>query len=306
MHGRVKAFLESGLVASGVARLARRRFQGRTLILAYHNIVPAGLSPVGESSLHLPEEVFTAQLDALLRTHDVVPLSSILGHRPLPARRPRVVITFDDAYRGAVTAGIRALARRGLPATVFVCPGFVGSRENTFWWDSLCRHGSAGLSEGDRHEALTTHQGDDTAVRRWALSSGYGTQPVPWYASVASEKDLEAAVRSAGITLGSHSWSHRNLAALDAQRLADELARPLQWLRARFHPVEEVLAYPYGLASPAVERATAAAGYRAGLRISGGWIRDHAPTPYATPRLNVPAGLSPNGFALRVSGILVQ
>ena len=44
----------------GPATIARRRMTGRTLILAWHNIVPPGASPGGDRSLHLPLTDFQA------------------------------------------------------------------------------------------------------------------------------------------------------------------------------------------------------------------------------------------------------
>jgi hypothetical protein len=58
-------------------------------------------------------------------------------------------------------------------------------------------------------------------------------------------------------------------------------------LRERFDRIDEVLAYPYGLASPGVQRAAVDAGYRAGVRISGGWLRDVATEPYTIPALTL-------------------
>jgi peptidoglycan/xylan/chitin deacetylase (PgdA/CDA1 family) len=118
-----------------------------------------------------------------------------------------------------------------------------------------------------------------------------------------SSRSRRAAGRP-GITLASHTWSHPNLAALAAAELEDELQRPLAWLRERFTGVLPFISYPYGLSSPAVERAAADAGYEAALRIDGGWLRDGSVNRYAIPRLNVPSGISDAGFRLRCSGVL--
>jgi peptidoglycan/xylan/chitin deacetylase (PgdA/CDA1 family) len=104
--------------------------------------------------------------------------------------------------------------------------------------------------------------------------------------------------------LASHTWSHPNLAALEPAELTAELTRPLAWLRDGFPEPLAVLAYPYGRSSPQVEAAAAAAGYRAALRIDGGWLRSGRGRTHALPRLNVPSGLSLQGFRLRTAGLL--
>jgi peptidoglycan/xylan/chitin deacetylase (PgdA/CDA1 family) len=297
-----KQIAEAGLVHSGAGAAVRRRRRGDVLVLAYHNVVPAGEQPAGDASLHLPRHRFAAQLDALQRTHDVVPLDAVLSEPVRPTRRPRVVITFDDAYRGAVTAGIEELAARQMPATIFVAPGFLDG--GSFWWDVISGQSGAGLPDSVRMYALEALGGRDEAVRAWARESGLTVNAVPGHARGASIEELRAAVRHDGITLGSHTWSHPNLTRTSPSDLPAELARPLEWLRQNFDRVIPWLAYPYGLTSPAVERAAAESGYVAALRVSGGWLGPRRDRPFALPRLNVPAGLTLHGFRLRTSGLL--
>ena len=108
------------------------------------------------------------------------------------------------------------------------------------------------------------------------------------------------------LTLGSHSWGHPNLTCLSGQDLQDELTQPIRWLRDRW-PGRSIpwLAYPYGLESQGVRLAASTAGYRGGLRVTGGWSRDEG-NPFAFPRLNVSSGLSLNGFRARLAGFLIQ
>ena len=298
----MKRVLELGLARGGPALVARKLAAGRTVVLAYHNVLPDGAPAVGERSLHLPRRRFAAQLDVLRRTHDIVPLATVAERSPSGAR-PRAAITFDDAYRGAVTAGVAEVVTRGLPATVFVAPAFVGGR--TFWWDALADPDSGVMAEALHDEALERLAGDDAAVRAWAPGAGLRETPVPDHARVADERELLAAASLPGVTLASHSWSHPNLALLDSDALREQLTRPLEWLRQRF-PAAVIpwLAYPYGISSPEVETAAARAGYRAALRVNGDWLAAGSAPVYAMPRLNVPAGMTIDGFVLRTSGVI--
>lgn len=299
----LKAAVERGLVSSGLPTISRRARRRDVLVLAYHNIVPTGVEVGGDSSLHLTEALFATHLDALQDTHEVVPLQVVVTGDEAAGDRPRAVITFDDAYRGAVTVGIRELVRRALPATVFVAPAFVG---RFFWWDVMTPAGAAGPSESLRKRALDECRGMDNAVRQIGQRSGDHASMLPADAACASEEELLAVSKQPGITLASHSWSHPNLVRLGATELDEELTRPLDWLGARFDSVLPVLAYPYGLASPAVEAAAARAGYQAALLVSGGWTSSRPRNPFAVPRLNVPAGLSRDGFLLRTAGLVWQ
>jgi peptidoglycan/xylan/chitin deacetylase (PgdA/CDA1 family) len=285
------------------APLARRFRRQRLLVLAYHNIVPDGERARGDPSLHLAQREFAHQLDLLARTHDVVSIADVLLARS--TGRPRAVITFDDAYRGAVTAGVAELTRRNLPATIFVAPAFVDGA--SFWWDVLASAGGGGLAPELRAHALHELAGRDAAVRGWAERLGRPAQSVPQHQTVASEAELAQAVASGRITLGSHTWSHANLARLGSAELELELTRPLQWLKSRFTAVVPWLSYPYGIRSPEVEQATARAGYEGGFLISGGWLPGPVSTArFALPRVNVPAGISLAGFELRISGLITR
>lgn len=299
MRRHLKQLAELGLVWSGVPRVALAGHRHRTLILMYHDIVPLGESPAGDVSLHLPQELFSEQLDALARTHDVVPLADVLTIAATRAKRPRVAITFDDAYRGALIAGVPELARRGMPATIFVPPGLLGERR--FWWDVLAASSGGVIDPALRDRALNEWRGEGDVILQAVHSAGDAGLPV--YASSATESELASVAAIPGITFGSHTWSHPNLAALDAQRLAAELRRPLEWLRERYERVLPALAYPYGLQSAAVQRAASAAGYATAFCVDGGWLVEPL-SPYAMPRLDVPAAVSKAGFRLRVSGFL--
>ena len=156
MRRGLKHLVERGLVWSGAPRAALVSHRSRTLILAYHAIVPTDESPAGDASLHLPQAKFAAQLDALARTHDVVPLADALAPPLASTTRPRVAVTFDDAYQGAVRAGVLELVRRGMPATIFVPPGLLGGQR--FWWDVLAPANGGELEDRKSTRLNSSHK----------------------------------------------------------------------------------------------------------------------------------------------------
>lgn len=293
----LKARAERMLASRTAGRLARARVRDKRLILAYHGIRPSSVAPVGDGALFVDEKSFTTQLDVLREVADVAPLNEI----DLPGDgRPRVAITFDDAYQGAVTIGVAALVKRGLPATIFVAPARLHG--HVFWWDALARE--ALLDDMVREHAVNVLSGSDEAIRDWARDLSLPScDTLPPYARSASMADLRAATRAPGITVASHSWSHANLAALDDASLRMETEWPLEWLRAQFGDrAIPWLAYPYGLESPAARRAAERAAYEGAVCILGGWHRPGEVSRYARPRLHVPAGLSAAGLRARLTG----
>ena len=304
MAGGWKRLAELALARGGAARVAERRNRPSVLILAYHNIVPRGEHVVGDISLHIDQQAFADQLDFVLERHKIIPLTSALEHGA-DSHRPRVVITFDDAYSGTMTAGIEELKKRGLPATIFVPPGLLGSQG--FWWDVLAAGGKDPPLLSDlRTHALLRLQGRGDEILDWASRQQLPTQSLPEHARPIAEEALLTERFPDHITFGAHTWSHPNLAVLASEDVADELERSHKWLKNRCANYVNWLAYPYGLHSPEV-LVLADTMYKGALLITGGQaIRRGEPThaQVRTPRVNVPRGLTLDGLALRLSGVL--
>jgi peptidoglycan/xylan/chitin deacetylase (PgdA/CDA1 family) len=296
----VKVLGESLLGSAASLAFARRRLRGRRLILSYHNVIAheAGVA-IGDSSLHLSLRRFGEQLDSIAEAGFTV--VGIDAPRPDALAAPEVAITFDDAYAGAISLGVPELARRALPATIFVAPGILGMPAP--WWDRLALAPAGAIPASIRDRALGELAGDTArvleaaAAHRWALQ-----EPRPEF-RIASEQELTQAVAvHPALTLGAHSWSHANLARLEAAALQRELDRPLAWLRTRF-PARTVdwIAYPYGLETRDVRAAAAQAGYRGAFRVTGGWSSP-ADDAQGLPRCNVTPGISAAGFRARLAG----
>lgn len=302
MNPAFKHFAERALVGSGAGAVARRRLRTRTLILAYHNVFPDGAPLSGDRSLHLPRREFARQLDHVAQCFEVVPLealaSALVDERPRD--RPRVIITFDDAYAGALTDGLDELAKRRMPATIFVAPALLGVVP---WWDTLAEDYGGAVPATVRNHALDILHGRGESVLESHLRHGRNVRSHPHLPRIGTEAQLARAAAQPGISWGSHTWSHANLRSLPPEEMERQLTRPLEWLRARFSNVVSWVSYPYGLFATEVEIAAKRTGHTGALRIDGGWIRhSHAPM-YSLPRLNIPSGISIDGFRLRLAGL---
>ncbi len=300
----LKPTIEAIMSSRAVSRMARVRLRDQVLILGYHNVVPDEVHIEGDQSLHLPVSSFARQLDLLSESADVVPLSEVLAGSwsSTHSSRPKVAITFDDAYCGAVAVGVPELRRRSLPATIFVTPGLLGNQ--TFWWDSVRSPRGGPLTDTIRRHALCHLKGQGSLIESWGFSQGLPIAPANPYARSASESELRLNCDHPEITLGSHTWSHPNLTEMTDEELRCELVRPKEWLESRFNNTIPWLTYPYGCSNRRVEEAARDAGYHAALLIEGRWFEPMKSNPFALPRVNIPAGLSTEGFAARLSGFL--
>lgn len=300
VRSRVKGVVEAMLSRGYSSTLGSRVMAGRTLVLAYHNVLPDDTDLRGDMSLHMPRPTFAEHLDLLMERCDVIPLEQMQAE-PRSSARPRVVVTFDDAYFGAVNLGIAELTRRRLPATIFVAPGLLG--QSSLWWDELAAGLSSGEFEAYRAGWLAELEGDSDRIREAAAALRTASALRIDCVRTATEDELAWAAQQPGITVAAHSWSHPNLSRVSPQRLQQELRTPLDWLQSRYRSFIPWLAYPYGLYSADVVQQAMRAGYRGAFAGGGGWMPRKPRAMHELPRLNVPRGLTLDGFAVKLGGL---
>ena len=154
-------------------------------------------------------EQFDLHLQWLGENCEVVPFRSVVERaRRRSGSRPVVAITFDDGYDDNHEHALPALVRRGLTATFFVTVGLV-----------------------ERDPAVT----ERFERLRYPSST---VSPMSW----SQVKEL----RAAGMDVGSHTWSHPNLARLTDPAAAEELARSRAVTEDRLGEAVTQLAYPFG------------------------------------------------------------
>lgn len=299
MRSIIRSAAEALLVESGATRLSAWGFRRRTLVLAYHNVVGAGDIAVGDKSLHLDFDQFRRQLDLLEKIGTVVPLESLETPSESGAK-PRFVITFDDAYRGAIDLALPELRARGLPSTVFVPPGLLGCE--SFWWDAVP------VSGWEHPELFGELRGEDAPIRAWAEARGLQLAEMPRLQGAASLEELAQAMTDDLVTLGCHTWDHPNLTELTSSEMQLQMSRTLEWLEESDLPWVRWISYPYGKTSEEVRRVADSLDFRGGLRIDGGWISstpatNTRPGRLDLPRVNIPAGFSERGFRILITGM---
>jgi peptidoglycan/xylan/chitin deacetylase (PgdA/CDA1 family) len=276
-----------------------RRRRGAA-IFAFHNVVTDdGVPARCDTSLHITLSAFQDYLAVIADGYTVVPLAEIADR----VQRRRAIdglaaLTFDDAYRGVLVHALPAIARRQLPSTVFVVSGAAAAPE-PFWWDLL--GGNGGVPAPMRAQALGQLRGDQAAV---LAAHPVSDQTMPTALLPATWREVRSAARD-GVAIGSHSVSHRNLAALDPQGMREELERARAEIGAATGVPPAEVSYPYGLHNAAVLDAARRAGYTAGVTMRFG-LATRDDDPLALPRINVPAGISVPALECWAAGIRLR
>jgi len=253
--------------------LRGRHAARRGLILLYHRLTRPAVDPWG---LSVSPERFSEHLSVLRRRAEVVPLSTLISSLQTgdPAAETLAVVTFDDGYADNLTHAAPVLEEHGVPATVFVVSGYVGSGES-FWWDRLDHALLAtrdlperidlelegfeadwrpGAGENERRAAHTEAwkllralppPRRDEAVARIAaacgLSSDHGCRPL-------SRDELRELDRLPTVEIGAHTASHPVLAQLEHAEQRREILGGKRDLEGMLgHPVQ-LFSYPHGQA----------------------------------------------------------
>jgi peptidoglycan/xylan/chitin deacetylase (PgdA/CDA1 family) len=263
--------------------------------LAYHGVRGVNAPREGERTLHLDEMQFERQLMLLREVADVVSLPELLSSEGTSDRL--IAITFDDAYASAVSNGVSRCVAIGMPCTIFVAPALLGLVPR---WDILANQGD--WTSDRRSDFLRVEACGDTAL---------GVPPCPETENLrlATATELQRVVlNSELVTIGNHSFTHRNLGVLSREAAHNDLSDAARWLRNFAGPQYiPVVAYPFGIPpkDPKI-MAEIESEEVFGLLVSGGWIRrGMALQKTSVPRWNVPADISINGFRARTLGRLM-
>jgi peptidoglycan/xylan/chitin deacetylase (PgdA/CDA1 family) len=156
-------------------------------------------------------DLFRRQLDWLGEHCDVVTLDELLAKARSDERseRPAVAVTFDDGYQDNFTYATPLLADAGMTATFFITAGLV--------------------------------ERDPAVIQRMKELRGVGEDSVR-----AMSWEQVGELAAAGYTVGSHTYSHPNLARLDQARAADDIERGKALLEMHIEQPVRHFAYPFG------------------------------------------------------------
>lgn len=245
----------------------------------YHSISSGRPDPW---DLCVDPDLFAEQLQILADCFRVVSLAEL--RRTLAAGGPlsrAVVITFDDGYRDNLLVAKPLLEGLGIPATVFVTTGYVGSGRD-FWWDELeafCA--SAGVASGELWQELKTTTHEERAERLDALWASIDT-PRPESSLPLSPSELERLAEGGLVALGAHTLTHPHLSSLPVPAQRNEIGASKAYLaEIAGRPVND-FSYPHGDFSQETLALVQSAGFETAC------TTDSTPVTRTTSRFELP------------------
>ncbi len=263
---------------------------------------------VGDSDY--PASAFEEQLQFLTANFDIATLCDAvtrLRAGEVPTGR-EIVLTFDDGLRNNATVVAPLLARYGVPATFFLCPGLID--DEAWLWSAECRARLGTLKSEELIELrsalhapvwedASTEETIETSVK-WMKSLTREDreraehrirQATPSWVPTADERiahdmmswsDVESLDQEL-ITIGAHTVNHPTLTTLDDEELRFEVAECRKILEEHIGRDVEYFCYPNGIEDDRV-RAVAAATYTAAVTVEVGPV-EAEPDLYRLPRI---------------------
>ncbi len=322
MKGRLRSLLAPVLLAGGYGDQVLRRARDRAVILMYHRVVDGDGSDGGARTAR---DRFEAQMRYVRDRMTPVPLSQLVDSlatgRPLPANA--AVVTFDDGYEDNHQHAFPILRALGVPATVFITTGHVGTRR-AFWWDQvagiLARTAAPALDLGPLGVAVASVAGArrvlplGTEADRAAaaaevigLLKGPGRRRVPEAVAVLADSlgvapdavrgpamlswDQVREMHAGGVEFGAHTVTHRDLATLRPAEVRYEIDASRRAIEGRLGAPVTTLAYPYGQAANFTDDVEAIAkqlGFR-GVCLATAGVVSRRTSVFRLPRVSMSA-----------------
>jgi peptidoglycan/xylan/chitin deacetylase (PgdA/CDA1 family) len=288
---RLKEWL---LVSAGTAR---NLLDAPVLVLLYHRVTSLSRDP---QSLAVKPENFRRQLEWLKSRYAVLRFEDDWR----TARRPAVVVTFDDGYADNAREALPIAEEAGVPVTFFVSTGSIGTRHE-FWWDEIERCLESApwtarqlelpvdararvfptatpedrralyealhpllkvMSIASREKALAT-------LRAWATVAECGRES---HRPLAVD-ELRRLAASPWTTIGAHSVNHAPLARLPEAAQREEIETSRTQLEEWTGRPVQVFSYPFGGRLDYDRRSVALcrdAGFKkAAINVPGSWHR---------------------------------
>jgi peptidoglycan/xylan/chitin deacetylase (PgdA/CDA1 family) len=332
MRRRLGAGLERTGMLSAALRLRKHTPSPWLPVITYHRFASAehAVGGAGTSSVldddvaDATAETFDRQISLLARWFTVLDLDDVLALPPGKLFPPNpVLVTFDDGYKDGLEVALPILRRHGVKATFFVATDYVDQRK-LFWWDRIHMIVKSSAKESMdltypshlRFHLRTDRERMSAAARltrlvkdEWELdldrfidelseacgaSVGLAEERRMAEALLMTWDDLRA-LRDGGMSVQSHTRSHRTLQTVPLRRLRDELGGSREILEQELGDRVQAVAYPVGKrlgSAPDIRSAVLAAGYQLGFSndsgVNNAWSFDRLDARRFSLDLNLP------------------
>ncbi len=304
----------------------RKRTTPKFVILSYHRVGTSGIPLYCQ----LAPKLFEAQMKYLRANYPILSITDIHERLRCPTgAQMGVAVTFDDGYLDTYTEAYPILKRYDIPATIYVVAGFVETGR-VGWYDRLfllLRHYPFDKLDLLLDRPRRFELGSEQSRRRAAEKIVAFLRAVPDHKRVEICQQLEGMVqmseqelagrmmswdqvremRSAGMSFGSHTMTHRVLSQLKVEDREYELSASKVLIEDRIGGPVEDFAYPFGKRADygPTARELQSFGYRSAVTAESGANRPSA-SLYELRRMSTGGEESMPHFMLRINRLLLM
>jgi peptidoglycan/xylan/chitin deacetylase (PgdA/CDA1 family) len=322
----VQASKDIGLL-SAYRSIRSRLVPQQVAILAYHRIDRATNYPW--SGTPVAPEVFELEMKYLRQRYRIISLedlgTTLIESKPLPPST--AVVTVDDGYRDAYLNAYPILKKYGIPATVFLATGYIGTGD-LFWCDKVWYIiWKTGLTTLDLGERGTYHlnssesrrkasnriiarlktlpsQDRNEFLRELTRLCGVDIPPALGKEYVLSWEEIREMSRN-GVSFGAHSVTHPSLTSLPLEAAANEVLDSKRRIENEIGREVTTFCYPFGEPgdlNEEIEKILINSGFKCAVKLIPIAFTSPTSPPYRLPRILAPSSIE--SFQLLLSGLL--
>jgi peptidoglycan/xylan/chitin deacetylase (PgdA/CDA1 family) len=238
---------------------------GKKLVLPfYHTVSNQPLAHISSLYKHKSVAEFEADLDFLLQHFSPISLEEVFLYRKgeLALQKPSFHLSFDDGLREVFTVVRPILKARGVPATIFVNPDFVGNKVLFFRYKAallikeLMHLGIDELPEFPFDSKIKTVN----AWKKWILSAKHNQSNqldelaillnVDFVSFLKKEKPyLEISelkkLQEEGFAIGAHSMNHPEYQYINEEEQMLQTLESVEWVQQHFPQKITAFAFPF-------------------------------------------------------------
>jgi len=223
------------------------------LLLPFYHVVSNEKLPHIHNYPYRSEQEFIDELDFLLRHYKPVELHELINQDK--QEKEIFHLSFDDGLRQCFDVIAPILVRKGVPATFFVNPAFVGNCQlfHRYKASLLVSHvmdhpadlKHLEVSGFDARSVLATpfHQAgvlDELAFKMGISWDNFLGDYKPYMTEIQIQQLI-----SQGFTIGAHSWDHPEFWLLTEQEQHQQVVRSMDWVSEKFSRKIRAFAFPY-------------------------------------------------------------
>jgi len=234
-------------------------------------------------------------------------------------KKPLAAVTFDDGYIDNYTIAFPILKKYGIPATIFLTTGLIGTKKKP-WWDEVSyalKHTKEktiivkGLGMVSLDEDSESHvceylkgllDGQRVSIVKDIIRKCKVRMPdtrlfMDWSMVKRMSRD--------GITFGAHTVNHPLLTKIPIKKAEEEIRRSRQDIEGHTGKKVYSFVYPNGNPQdmhPAIGRFLRKEGFRMALSTRYGTASSRSPR-FALPRIGVSLGDAMSIFKVKMAGL---